>query len=89
MTEESQHLMSWRGSSTPLARVLNNGFKEIYGCSINTYISGQRLDSAHEVLVKSDIPMKTLAVNLGYSHVNHFITAFRKKFGYSPGSLRR
>ena len=71
------------------ARVLNNGFKEIYGCSINTYISGQRLNSAHEALMKSDIPMKTLASSLGYSHVNHFITAFRKKFGYSPGSLRK
>jgi AraC-like DNA-binding protein len=71
------------------ARVLNNGFKEIYGCSINTYISGRRLDSAHEALVKTDMPMKILAANLGYSHVNHFITAFRKKYGYSPGSLRK
>jgi len=33
--------------------------------------------------------MKTLAHKIGYSHVNHFITAFKKKFGVTPGSLRK
>jgi len=33
--------------------------------------------------------MKVLAARLGYSHVNHFIAAFKKKFGYPPGSLRK
>jgi AraC-like DNA-binding protein len=32
--------------------------------------------------------MKVLAERLGYSHVNNFIHAFSKRFGYSPGSLR-
>lgn len=71
------------------ARVLNDEFKKIYGSSIFTYISELRLSEAHEALLKTDIPMKTIAINMGYSHVNHFISAFGKKFGYSPGSLRR
>ncbi|NTW85245.1 MAG: AraC family transcriptional regulator, partial [Holophagaceae bacterium] len=33
--------------------------------------------------------MKALAANLGYSHVNNFIYAFKKKFGYPPGSVRK
>jgi AraC-like DNA-binding protein len=33
--------------------------------------------------------MKALANQLGYSHVNHFITAFKRQFGYSPGTIRR
>lgn len=71
------------------ARVLNDEFRKVYGCSIFTCISELRLKEAHEALLKTDIPMKTLAINLGYCHVNHVIGAFGRKFGYSPGSLRK
>lgn len=71
------------------ARVMNDGFRKVYGSSIYTYISELRLKEAHEALIRTNIPMKALAGNMGYSHVNHFISAFGKKFGYSPGSLRR
>jgi AraC-like DNA-binding protein len=33
--------------------------------------------------------MKVIAERLGYSHVNHFITALKRKFGYPPGSVRK
>lgn len=71
------------------ARVLNDEFKKVYGSSIYTYISELRLAEAHQALLNTNIPMKCLAMNMGYSHVNHFISAFGKKFGYSPGSLRK
>lgn len=71
------------------ARVLNDGFRRMYGSSIYAYISDLRLKEAHEALLRTSIPMKTIAMNLGYSHVNHFISAFGKKYGYSPGSLRK
>ena len=70
-------------------RVLNQGFNEMFGCSIYAYISQQRLAQAHEALLTTDAPMKAIAMNLGYAHVNNFINAFRKKFGYTPGSLRK
>jgi AraC-like DNA-binding protein len=35
------------------------------------------------------VSFRSAATRLGYSHVNHFISAFKRKFGYSPGSLRR
>lgn len=41
------------------------------------------------MLVETGLPMKVLASRLGYSHVNNFINAFKNRFGYSPGSLRR
>ena len=71
------------------ARVLNKEFRKVYGVSIFSYISELRLKEAHEALLKTDLPMKNMALNMGYSHVNHFISAFGKKFGYSPGSLRK
>lgn len=71
------------------ARILNDEFKKKYGSSIYNYITELRLNAAHDTLLTTTVPMKVIAANLGYSHVNHFITAFRKKFGCSPGSLRR
>lgn len=70
-------------------KVLNQGFKEMFGDSIYTFVSEQRLAQAHDALMTTDAPIKLIAMNLGYSHVNHFSNAFRKKFGYAPGSLRR
>jgi len=64
-------------------------FFEKYNQSIFTFLSNQRLDQAYQGLLKTDIPMKILAHKIGYSHVNHFITAFKNKFGVTPGSLRR
>lgn len=70
-------------------RLLSSEFKKAFGKSICSYISEVRLHEAHTALQKTDIPMKTMSKNLGYSHVNHFISAFGKQFGYSPGSLRK
>lgn len=70
-------------------KMLNDEFKREFGQPIHSYFIEYRLNEAHVALEKSDIPMKVLAARLGYSHVNHFINAFSKKFGYSPGSLRR
>jgi AraC-like DNA-binding protein len=71
------------------ARWLNNEFTLEYGKTIYAFISDIRLAEAHAALMESDLPIKALSVRLGYSHVNHFTTAFRRKFGYPPGSLRR
>jgi AraC-like DNA-binding protein len=35
------------------------------------------------------MPIKQICVLTGYARMTNFITAFRKKFGYTPGSLRR
>ena len=68
---------------------LNQVFFENYNQSIYNFLANQRLDQAYQGLLKTDIPLKTLAHKIGYSHVNHFITAFKNKFGVTPGSLRR
>ena len=71
------------------ARLLNEDFAAEYGQSIYAFITEQRLAAAHAAILSSATPLKTLAARLGYSHVNHFSTVFRKRFGYAPGSLRR
>jgi AraC-like DNA-binding protein len=94
-----QHLMTLEGQLPTLvdlakefgvsARRLNADFAAKYGQSICVYMNDHRLAQAHAILLFDPIPLKTLALRLGYSHVNHFSAAFKKKFGYPPGSLRR
>lgn len=69
-------------------KTLNEQFMRVYGLSIHSYVSKCQLRDAHTALLESSVPMKVLAERLGYSHVNNFIHAFSKRFGYSPGSLR-
>ena len=68
---------------------LNQSFINEYNESIYSFLSNQRLEQAYQALSTTNIPMKTLAHKIGYSHVNHFITAFKRKFGVTPGSIRQ
>ena len=68
---------------------LNRGFVSEYGQSIFVMVSNHRLQQAHQALLEGNLPIKTIAMHAGYSHVNHFTHAFKVKFGYTPGSLRR
>lgn len=71
------------------ARTLNNTFRQEFGLSIFAFIIDYRLSQAHAALTVSRVPIKQLAARLGYVHTQNFVTAFKRKFGYSPGSLRR
>lgn len=70
-------------------RTLSNEFKAEYGQPIHSFMTDLRLNQAHAVIEASSIPLKTVAQRLGYNHTHHFLTAFRRKFGYSPGALRK
>ena len=71
------------------ARRLNDSFAKEFGLPIVAFITERRLVEAQMAIRDSDVPLKTLALRLGYSHVNHFNRAFKHQFGYSPGSLRK
>lgn len=65
---------------------LKKGFKELFNNTVFGYLNDTRLAQARELLL-SGIPIKEVADQLGYSSVQHFGTAFRKKFGISPGKM--
>jgi AraC-like DNA-binding protein len=67
---------------------LNAEFLAEYGQSIFSFLNTYRLEQARLAIEKSDLPLKTIAYRVGYSHVNHFITAFKRKYNQTPGSLR-
>ena len=71
------------------ARKLNDEFRTEYGQSLYSFITSHRLEEAHAAIAQTDIPLKRLAERLGYAHVSNFSIAFKRRFGYPPGSLRR
>lgn len=70
-------------------RKLNNSFKTYYGSSIYTVVTKERFMLAHNKIRFTNTSLKEISYALGYSHVNHFNSAFKKHFGYPPGSLRK
>jgi len=71
------------------AQALNLAFKKEFGMTIHRFMTKRRLYEAHDAILETNISLKVLADDIGYSHVNHFITAFKKEFSYPPGSLRK
>jgi AraC family transcriptional activator of pyochelin receptor len=65
---------------------LKKGFKEMFNNTVYGYLSDTRLTQARELLL-SGMAIKDVADQLGYSSVQHFGTAFRKKFGFPPGKM--
>ena len=68
---------------------LKTGFKQQYNTGIFECLLEARMQSAKELLRDTNKPIKEIAALIGYTHLTSFITAFRKHFGYTPGSIRR
>jgi AraC family transcriptional regulator, transcriptional activator of the genes for pyochelin and ferripyochelin receptors len=67
---------------------LKRGFKETFNQSVFQYLSNTRLESAKILLLAHEKSATELAFELGYSSVQHFSTAFKKKFGVSPNQIK-
>lgn len=65
---------------------LKRGFKDLFEKSIFGYLSDYKLHQAKDLLLEGT-PIKSVAFQLGYSSVQHFSNAFKKKFGISPGKV--
>jgi len=80
------NILSKKFGTTPSK--LHTEFTTKYGESIFSFLTNYRLEQARLAIEKSDQPLKVIAYRVGYSHVNHFITAFKRKYHCTPGSLR-
>lgn len=65
------------------------GFKRKFGLSVSEYVQERRLEKAKLLLEHSDKNLIDIAEEVGFRHQSSFITAFRKRFGTTPGKLRR
>ena len=68
---------------------LKEGYKFIYGKSIHHFHSDYKLESAMQMLASGEMLVKEIAFKIGYQNPSHFISAFKKKFGYTPKQFVR
>ncbi len=63
---------------------LKEGFKNVYGQPVFTYLNDYRMEKARQMLETRQHQVNEVAFAIGYSNPSHFITAFKKKYHITP-----
>jgi AraC-like DNA-binding protein len=63
-------------------------FKEHIGENPGAYLHRKRMQTAMDLLLHSNKPIKEIQYLCGFKKYNYFLTAFRKAYGISPGNVR-
>ena len=63
---------------------LKDGFKQIYGDTVFSYLLDHKMDEARKMLESQKYNVNEVGLKLGYSTSSHFINAFKKKYGTTP-----
>lgn len=77
LTELSQQI------GLPLKK-LKEGFKQIYGEPVFSFLFEYKMDYARKMLESGQYNVNEVGHRIGYSTASHFITAFKKKYGTTP-----
>ena len=64
-------------------------FKEKTGQSLAAYVKNQRIERSKELLSETDIPISSIAQQVGYANLSYFSSVFHDKVGMQPGEYRR
>jgi transcriptional regulator GlxA family with amidase domain len=70
-------------------RTLVRRFAAAVGQTPLGYLQSVRLQAARALLEAGDLPVQTIAIQVGYRDVSSFSRLFRQAVGISPGSYRR
>jgi AraC-like DNA-binding protein len=70
-------------------RSLRRNFKRRLGASPHQYVIAQRIRTARQRLLQTDVPIKEIARELGYGDVFYFGRQFKQQTGVSPAAFRR
>jgi AraC family transcriptional activator of pyochelin receptor len=92
LIEKPEQHLSIEGLSkqTGLNRMkLTYGFKFLFGISIYQFLVNRRIVTAVDYLTTTSLPIKAIARQCGYKTTQHFITAFKKTKGMTPGKYRQ
>lgn len=64
-------------------------FSQAFAISPMEFVARTRLHHAAEMLRSTNMPVKVIAANIGFSSRSHFSRAFRDGYGADPSSYRR
>jgi len=63
---------------------LKEGFKQIYGDSVFSFLFDYKMEYARKMLETGQHNVNEVGLRVGYSTASHFISAFKKKYGTTP-----
>lgn len=63
---------------------LKEGFKQIYGDSVFSFLFDYKMEVARQLLATGSHNVNEVGLKVGYSTSSHFIAAFKKRFGTTP-----
>ena len=63
---------------------LKEGFKQIYGDSVFSFLFDYKMEVARKLLESGENNVNEVGHRIGYSTASHFIAAFKKKYGTTP-----
>ena len=64
-------------------------FKQAYGMTPHNYLLSMRMKSAQQLLEQTNLSIKEIAYNLGFSDEHYFSHLFKEKIGKNPTSYRK
>jgi AraC-like DNA-binding protein len=67
---------------------LRKKFKAFAGQTLNEYITRQRMERAHQMILNGE-DLLYVALNIGYEYQANFSTAFKRHFGYLPKEAKK
>lgn len=70
------------------ATKLKRDFKKVYGLTIFKHITSLRMERAIKLITEEGVPIAQASYEVGFSHPQHFTTAFKRTMGYLPSQLK-
>ncbi|GAA2934859.1 helix-turn-helix transcriptional regulator [Enterococcus raffinosus] len=64
-------------------------FKKEIGVSFITYLNQQRIEQAKVLLTQSNLSIKSISQNIGYSQTSYFCKIFKELVGMTPVNYRK
>lgn len=64
-------------------------FKSEIGENFIDYVTAKKVERAKEMIKESDLPLNTIAFELGFNEANYFSKVFKKTAGMTPSQFRK
>lgn len=68
-------------------RSLSRHFRSAFGTTIFAYVAEIRMERARQALKRQGASLDFAAYLAGYAHTSNFVTAYRRRYGCTPGSV--
>lgn len=68
---------------------LQDGFRQLYSLTVNSYIQKARMDRAKELLQTSDLSLSEIVDKIGLTSKSYFSKLFKEKYKTTPSEFRK